>query len=477
MTSKKGKVQPAGVGMTPTTSEFGSFIRARRLELDFRQVPLAKKAGLTQTLVSAIEIGKRKYLNDRQLERLAKALQCDVEELRQRMPVKHIAQPKTELGELIRSRREELGLSLLALAKKAKMTPQQVNHLEVRKNPSIRYRLVQPLATALDLDPSVVGKFAGTAQKETASELGQLIRSRRKELRMTAGILAKKLNVSRQFVDQIEFGQCRLSEKDDIIAQLAQILNLDVNELEAVRPKRRLIRLETTNPLGRFLTMKRLELRLTQREVSERAEMPTSVVSGVETGRLHPSPNQLEKFTTVLNCQIPPELIPPPSGRNNGHKAPRFTTKRETALGQLVTTRRLELRLSQTEVASRASTGIAVISGIERGTYRPSGQMVERLSKALKFELPAELIPAPKQRGRRGPRTEQEGSSSSVMVALSDQSLADLNRIKELSDIRMNTEAVRKALKLLRILLEKQHDKYVVCLLKDKDFVELEFLF
>src|SRR3989344_8691529 len=181
--------QPAGVGMTPSRTKFGSFIRTRRLALDIRQVQLAKKAGLVQTMVSLIEVGRRKHLNDRQLERLAKALQCDTEELRKRMPVKHIAQPTTKLGKLIRSRREELSLSLSAFAKKMKMTLERAEYLEVRKSPSIRYRLVKPLATVLDLDPSVLSKFAGKTQKETVSELGRLIRSRRKELGMSIGIL------------------------------------------------------------------------------------------------------------------------------------------------------------------------------------------------------------------------------------------------------------------------------------------------
>lgn len=225
------KYQPAGVGMTPTTSEFGGFIRDRRLELNLGQVLLAKKTGLTQNLVSMIEIGERKYLNDRQLERFAKALQRDVEELRKRMPVKRVAQPTTELGKLIRLRREELGMNIGVFAQKLKMTPKRAKRLEIRKNPSIRYDFVKPLAAVLDLDLSVLGKFAGTTRKETKSKLGQLVRTRRKELAMRIEDLAQKLGVSRQFVNQIEFGHCRLSNNGQMIAKLAQVLNLDVNKL------------------------------------------------------------------------------------------------------------------------------------------------------------------------------------------------------------------------------------------------------
>ncbi len=314
----KKKHQPAGVGMTPSTSEFGNFIRVRRLELDLRQAPLANEVGLAQTSLSAIEVGKSKYLNDYQLERLTKALRCDVEELRKRMPVKRIAQPTTELGRLIRSRREELGISLSAFAKKVNMTPRQALSLEIR-NLSIRHSLVQPLATTLDLDHSVLGKFAGITRKETVSKLGQLIRSRRKELGMNLDVLAEKLNVSPQFVSKIEFGQCRLSESGDRIAQLAQILELDVNKLEALRPIRRMKQIGTTSPLGGFLAAKRLELRLSQREVGRRAEIHHSAVSRVETGKLQPGLNLLDKLAKALGCSIPAELIPTPDRQASVH--------------------------------------------------------------------------------------------------------------------------------------------------------------
>ena len=122
--------------------------------------------------------------------------------------------------------------------------------------------------------------------------------------------LAEKLDVSHQFVNQIELGQCRLSENDAMIERLAKVLKLDVNDLQAVRLTRRLKQIDTADPLGGFLGAKRLELHLTQRKVSERAETTASVVSCVETGRLRPNPNLLDRLAKALDCQIPPELIP-----------------------------------------------------------------------------------------------------------------------------------------------------------------------
>lgn len=464
------KKQPAGIGMTPSKTELGSFIRTRRLELDIRQVPLAEIVGVQPGLVSMIEVGTRRFLNDEQLNGLAKALKCDVEELRKLMPVKRIARPTTELGKLIRARREELGLTIETLAEKLKIDPKRAKLLEIRKSPTIHYGFLKPLAAALEYDPQMLSRFVGTTRKETKSELGKLIQSRRKELGLSIRDLAGKLDVSKQLVNQIEFGQCRLSVNDDMIVKLSDALDLDVSELEALRPKRRLKQVNSSDGLGGFLAAKRLELHLTQREVGERTEVDAGVVSGIETGRLRPSTNLLKKFSQIFSCEIPAELIPVPRARENNHP------ERKTGLGKFLTEKRQELKLNQGQFAQKAETSLAIISGIERGTYHPGSQMVKRLSKALGCQIPAELIAQCRQR-MFAENSQQGFESSPVVVHLSEQNLADLDRIKELSDIRVNTEAVRKSLKILRIMLEKQKDGNTVCLRKDGNIVELEFLF
>src|SRR5690348_3936792 len=100
MPSNKGKFQPVGVGMSPTTTELGSFVRACRLKLGMRQVPLSLQCGFARQMISQIETGMHKGLKNEQLEALANALQCDPEELRKRVPQRAI-QPTTELGKLI----------------------------------------------------------------------------------------------------------------------------------------------------------------------------------------------------------------------------------------------------------------------------------------------------------------------------------------------------------------------------------------
>jgi len=464
------KHEPAGVGMTPCKTELGSFIRARRLELDLRQVPLAKKCGFTQTVVSQLEIGERKYLNERQLNKLAKVLRVDPEELRKRMPVKPGSQPRTELGRLIRSRREELGFSLSALAKKLKMTTRQAKRLEVNRRTSIRYELIQPLAKALDLEISSLTRFTRTVLKPCKRELGRLVRTRRLELGMSANELAEKLDVSKSLVSLIELGQLGLSKDDGRIAQLAQALELDIDKLEALRPARRRKPRDNADPLGEFLATKRFELRLTQQEVAQRAGIKAQVVCHVETGRTHPDPDLLDKLAKALNCEVPREFFPPPPYYSGGCNEPRYRIPRTSALEKFVTERRLELGLTQPQLAQKAGLSPHHVIQTEHGR-KPEKKILDKLFLALDCVIPAELVPAPE------PNASDSFPVPSATAHLSDQDMADIEKIKELSGIRVDTEAVRRALKLLRRLLEKQGDGYVIRLRKDEDAIELELLF
>lgn len=314
MASMNGKAKPAGVGMKPTTSEFGRFIRARRLVLCLKQAQLADLVGLSQTLISAMETGRSRHnLTDQKLELIAEALQCDPEELRKRIPELPVAKPTTVLGKFIRSRRKELGLSLSAFAEKMGMTQKQVIYLEMRNVQSICFRFVIPLATALNLDPSVFRAFTSrNDEKEPIGELGRTIRSRRKDLGISGEELAKKMGVSRQLVSQIELGQYGL-RNDKRIKQLAQILGLDENELKTVRPKRKVSgrtrKPGFANPLCEFLIKRRLELQLTQRQVGKLAGITASYVCDVEGGRVRPNSKLLDKLATALTCEIPPGLL------------------------------------------------------------------------------------------------------------------------------------------------------------------------
>ena len=295
--------------MQPCQTELGRFVRERRLALGMGQIALDERTGLGSR-ISMIEIGKRQYLNDDQLCRLAKALQCDEEELRSRMPVKPVAKPKTELGHFIHARREELGLSIQAFAKKMGIMVYQAKKLENGKHKHLIYARASRLARVLELDPSALARFMGPGQKDATSELGILMRKRRKELSMSAIELAKKLGVSRQFVDNIEYGRNNLSQSDDLLKRLAEALELDVSVLEAVRSKRkpgsgRKSLSCTSTPLGILIRQKRMEQDLTAKMLAGRAGVCTLTISHIETGRTLPRYDTLRKLGQALGIDFP----------------------------------------------------------------------------------------------------------------------------------------------------------------------------
>jgi transcriptional regulator with XRE-family HTH domain len=294
--------------MAPSTTELGSYVRECRLKLNLSQASLAKKTGLAQSSISHFEVGTHKYLEDQQLKRLAGALHCDIEELRKRMLIKPEVKPQTEFSILIHSRREELGMSLEVFVQKMGMTVKEREYFKVRK--SIGYNQVNLLAKVLNIETSVLAKFTVTTRKESRSELGQLVRSRRKERGLSGQMLAERLKVSRQLVTQIELGQCPLSNNPDMIARLAQILEIDVNRLEAAKPERKLkTKVNNANDLSGFLTAKRLELHLNQRELGELIDISEGCICAFETGRLRPGAKTLDKLSKAFGCGIPSELI------------------------------------------------------------------------------------------------------------------------------------------------------------------------
>lgn len=304
------KHQPPGVGMTPGNTELGIFIRTRRLKLRLSQKTLAEKTGCSQALISDLEIGIRNNLKDRNLDKFSEVLRCNPEELQIRMPEKHTPEPRTKLGRLMRARRKEIGMTLEDLVREMETSLQQVKSLELRPKPLLRFNTARKLAGVLGLELSTFAEFVGINTKPTNSALGLLVRTRRQELGMSSTRLAAELGVSRQFVSQVECGQLPLLNKSKkMIQQLAEILEIEVEQLKAARPRRRLVQRKRPTPLASFLTERRLRLGLNQTQVGTLAKLGSSTISRIETGDYHPGRRTLGRLSKALECEIPPGLL------------------------------------------------------------------------------------------------------------------------------------------------------------------------
>lgn len=444
------KYQPVGVGMSPTTTDLGKYVREQRIRLDLRQTDLVIPKLVPQSVVSAIEVGIRQYLNEKQIQGLSGILGCDPEELRKRVPEKTSQKTKSELGIMIRSRRQELGMSLEDFAGQLGITYLKANYLETRTTPKIQYYRVDGLAKALRLDVSAFAKFVGREKKPAVGKLGEIVRRRRKELAMSLEMVASKLGVTRQFVEMIESGRVKLIKDNDRITRLAEVLDLPPESLIAVRSKRRLKSKKVTpNPLSGFLVKRRIELGLTQKAVAGMAETNTDRICCIEMGKIRPTQELLGKLEMALLCKIPPEIISntKPLKPKEG-KGPRNHVERKSKLGEFVTNRRLELGLTQVVLAEMAGIHKHVICGVEVGRYRPGRKVIMKLSEALGCEIPDKFI---QKKNSKSDHLERE-----LFIKVSGGVLDNLDRIRELLGRGSINGIVKMAVDELRVGLERE---------------------
>ena len=303
------KYQPAGINMIPCKTKLGKFVRARRLQLNLRQVQVSRRVGETKNFCSQVEIGKRNRFGDEVIERLAEVMKCEPQEIRVLVPATCVIQPKTELGQFIQSRLDELKITRQELAQRLKRSNQHVYKLMCRGQTGINYQFLHPLAKALGVEPSSLTRFASSKYLgPTDSLLGKLVRQRRLELGLSITSLGELLGHSRQYVSQIEHGLVPLSHDDSVLERLAIAIQLDVTVLKAVRPHRNLKQVAADrNTLGGLLAGRRLELQLTQKEAAIRANVKERYVGLLEKNRSVPR-HVINKVALALEYEIPPEL-------------------------------------------------------------------------------------------------------------------------------------------------------------------------
>lgn len=313
MSSKKSKSQPVGVGMKSSTTGLGEFIRARRLELNLSQILVGERSDLPQTVISSIEIGTKQHLKRDQLIRLAKVLQCDPDELRNRMPKKE-QRSLTDLGRLIRSRREELGLTVSDLASRMNASERTIIAWELRRN-KLSSHFAKKLANALELERSDLVSFTGSEKNSAQGRVGQYIRFRRREMILSLSELARKLGVSLEWVRQVESGKIIL-RRSKYLGPLAEALQIDLVELKALIPQKKWKKgkKEASNSLGQFLMKQRRALGLSRLDFVDRAGLSVPVLMRIETGSYKHQPHKrtLDKIVNRLKdlgVSVPPELL------------------------------------------------------------------------------------------------------------------------------------------------------------------------
>ncbi|MFH0873719.1 MAG: helix-turn-helix domain-containing protein [Candidatus Komeilibacteria bacterium] len=294
--------------MVPCRTQLGSFLRARRLELGLSQVQIAKRLGLGQPEYSGYERGEHTPGNDR-LTVYAAAMNWELAQLKELVPRKwYEKKPVTKLGRFLRARREELGLSVHALAKLCGFTIEVVRSWEFGRNRGLRQSSARLLAKALALKPIQLEPFISDNAKTAGSSLGRIIRWRRRELGWSAVDLALKLGKSHQYVSAVELGKTPLCQNDVMIRRLAEVLQLELAVLQAARYKRKLKQIAADPAtVSGFIVARRLEQNLSRVELALRAGVTAAIIFYIETGRRFPQ-GALDKVAQALGCEIPLNL-------------------------------------------------------------------------------------------------------------------------------------------------------------------------
>lgn len=192
-------------------SSIGERIWLRRGQLGLSRTELAKRAGLHRATIANIETGFTPNPRGQNLRRIKEALSLGERPM-----------PKggCSLGEELRVRREELGLTQAEVARKAGVHRVTVLSIETNATPAPRGQTLRKIKMVLGLD-------TGSQQKGTPILYGEEIRMRREELDLTQADLAMKSGLHRSTIVSIENGTtpCPLEQTQKKIDEALRLVS------------------------------------------------------------------------------------------------------------------------------------------------------------------------------------------------------------------------------------------------------------
>ncbi|MDP3784544.1 MAG: helix-turn-helix domain-containing protein [bacterium] len=291
-----------------------------------------------------------------------------------------MATSRTKLGKFIRARRIKLGLSQAKAAKFGRIRQSECSALEIGKRLFLSAKLIAGLSRALRCEPSRLEALAPKKRlKESKTELGKFIKARREELGLTRADLERKLKAHRSRVYILELLPRYVNFQS--ARRLAKALQLKPQALLKFTSKNAKA---AGNGLGELVRARRRELLFSQSVLAKKLGVSKACVSLIELGAEHLSrPGLIERLAEVLKLDVAMLKSLRPKRKVNKVKE----EIRQSALGRFLTARRLELGLSQTEVAQRA--GISFYSMHKVETDRTAGiEVLSKVAQALECKIP-----------------------------------------------------------------------------------------
>lgn len=189
-------------------------------------------------------------------------------------------------GKLIRDTRKCRNLSLQDLAKKASISVSYLSEIERgKKQPSLE--TVNKLSQALNI--SKEGLFSDSPRSSmSGSSLGERLYLFRKRKGLSLSELAKKVGISKTYLCQIE-GQ-NVMPSISTLKEIAKALDICPVDL-----------MTSGSYVGYKVKKVRTERGLTQAELAKKASVSTGLIGQIESGKVEPSINTLEKIAEAFS--------------------------------------------------------------------------------------------------------------------------------------------------------------------------------
>jgi len=232
------------------------------------------------------------------------------------------------------------------------------------------------------------GRPLGLRMTPSSTELGKFLQNRRLELKLGQVEVARLMDIKQPEYSRIEIGDKKYPKKEEL-DKLSKVLQCPFEQLEALVP---FVRGNPRTELGKFIHARREELNLSLASFAERLGISEKKAKIME---LRKQP--------ILSFRFLPALAKALELENS--KLSKFVKKgkSESALGQLVCNRRMELGMSTRELAKKLGISHQAVNHVELGkTKLNTGNMIERFAEALEIdiEMLKSVVEKRKKRGR-----------------------------------------------------------------------------
>ena len=308
-----------------------------RKEKGWNQVDLARKAGISGSLIHKIELGKVVKPSSKFLLKIANALGVDLSELDPSLRPKE----DEDVGEKVARLRKEKGWNQVDLAKRSgfpKSTICQVETGERKPRPQTLFKIANALGIDLsEFDPSLTPK--------EDEDVGEKVARLRKEKGWSQSELNRRAGVSA--IQRIEKTH-KASPKS--LLKIANALGIDPSELSINLEKP-----EDINTLGKKVEQQREEKGWSQSGLAEKAGVKVLDIIELEMDQHIPGSYNLRRILELL------DMNPAEHGFD----------KSGVSIGGDIEKIRLEKNIGRDELAEKAGVDYLDVVRLENGTAIP----------------------------------------------------------------------------------------------------------